>query len=228
MVLKKLALPLVKPGKSVYIICRKLWLLNVRLEGRRMMEERGMHIEARVTPEVFWEFALFDTFRLQKRARAPLLFALILLAFAAICFIQVGKLRGAALLGGVLSGVAVILPLVYIGSYVASVRRTCRQLEEAGCPVAYELRFLPDCVRVRTQGKQKDYPWKKLHAAWRLKHSIALYSAPRQAWLLPNTQDAGHERKLWEFICAELPEESCHDMRKADKPKTSTISVDIM
>lgn len=191
------------------------------------MEERGMHTEARITPEVFQEFAIFDTFRLQKRWRAPLLFALILLTFATICFTQVGKLRGAALLGGVLSGVAVILPMVYIGSYIASVRRTCKKLEEAGSPVAYELKFLSDCVRVKTQGKQKDFPWKKLHAAWRLNHSVALYFAPRQAWLLPNTQDAGHERKLWEFICAELPEESCHDLRKADKPKISATSVDI-
>ena len=172
-----------------------------------------MRVEARITPKVFREFALFDTFRRQRRYRAPLLFALILLAFAAVCFSQMGKLGGAALLGGVLAGVGVALPLVYIASYLASVRRTCRKLEQAGSPVAYELTLTGEGARVKAGGKERLYPWKKVHSAWRLKNSIALYVAERQAYLLPDTGDEGHETKLWKRISGALPDGSCRDLR---------------
>lgn len=178
------------------------------------MEERNMRVEARITPKVFREFALFDTFRRQKRHRAPLLFALILLAFAAICFSRIGKLDGAGLIGGVLATVGIALPLVYILSYLASVRRTCKKLEQAGSPLAYELLLTAEGVRVKAGGKEKAYPWQKLHSACRLKNSIALYVAERQAYLLPNTGDEGHEAKLWKRITDRLPAQSCLDLRK--------------
>ena len=173
-----------------------------------------MRVEARITPKVFQEFALFDTFRRQKRYRAPLLFMLILLAFAAVCFTQVGKLDSAALLGGVLAGIGIALPLVYVGSYIASVRRACKKLSQAGSPVAYELLLTGEGVRVTAGGKEKTYPWKKLHSACRLKNSIALYVAERQAYLMPDTGDPGHETKLWKRITDRLPPESCRDLRK--------------
>ncbi len=178
------------------------------------VEERNMRVEARITPKVFREFALFDTFRRQKRYRAPLLFMLILLAFAAVCFTQISRLESAGLLGGVLAGIAVALPAVYVFSYLASVRRTCKGLERAGSPVAYELLLTGEGVRVKAGGKEKEYPWKKLHSAYRLQRSIALYVAERQAYLMPNTGDEGHETKLWKRITEHFPAEKCRDLRK--------------
>ena len=178
------------------------------------LEERGMRIESKMTPRVFREFALFDTFRRQKRHRKPLLFSVILLAFAAVCFTQVGRVDSAGLLGGVLAAVGLGLPVVYIFSYLASVRRTCKRLEELGCPVVYEVRLLPSCVRVNLDGKEKDYPWKKLHFAYRLQRCVCVYINENQAYLLPNTGDAGHETKLWKLICSHLPEEKYKDLRK--------------
>lgn len=178
------------------------------------LEERNMRVDARITPKVFREFALYDTFRRQKRYRAPLLFMLILLAFAAVCFTQVGKLESAALLGGVLAGIGILLPLVYIGSYLASVRRTCKQLERADSPMAYALLLTQSGVRVNAGGKEREFPWKKLHSAARLQNSIALYVAEHQAFLMPNTGDEGHEAKLWKRITGRLPGESCRDLRK--------------
>ena len=178
------------------------------------MEARTMRVQSRITPEVFREFALFDTFRRQKRHRRPLLFVLIMLLFSAVCFTQIGKHDSAALLGGVLAVVGLGLPVVYILYYLNSVRKACRQLKAAGSPVAYELELMPAHVRAYAEGKHRDYPWKKIHGAYRIQKSICLFMNPRQAYLLPDTGDAGHEKKLWELICGHLSEDKCFDYRK--------------
>ena len=59
--------------------------LNLNLGVYAIMEARTMRVQSRITPEVFREFALFDTFRRQKRHRRPLMFMAIMLAFAAAC-----------------------------------------------------------------------------------------------------------------------------------------------
>ena len=178
------------------------------------MEARTMRVQSRITPEVFREFAMFDTFRRQKRHIRPLVFAAIFLCFSAVCFTQIGRHESAALLGGVLALIGLGLPAVYILSYMNSVRKSCANLKAAGSPVAYELELAPGHVRAYADGKQRDYPWKKLHGACRIDRCICLYVNPKQAYLLPDTGDAGHERKLWALIASHLPEEKCIDLRK--------------
>lgn len=177
------------------------------------MEARTMRVQSRITPEVFRNFALFDTFRRQKRHLRPLIFGIIMLLFAAVCFTQIGKHDNAALLGGVLAAVGLILPVVYIATYLNSVRKACAKLKAAGSPVAYELELAPAHVRVFAEGKQRDYPWKKIHGACRIRTCICLYMNPRQAYLLPDTGDEGHEKKLWALISDRMPEGKCVDLR---------------
>ena len=178
------------------------------------MEARTMRVQSRITPEVFREFALFDTFRRQKRHIRPLLFAGIMILFAAVCFTQVGRHESALLLGCVLAVIGVGLPVVYILYYLNSVRRECDKLKAAGSPVAYELELASAQVRAFAGGKQRDYSWKKIHGAYRIQRCICLYMTPRQAYLLPNTGDEGHEKKLWELITNHIPEDKCFDLRK--------------
>ena len=66
------------------------------------MKSGPLTLEARVTPEVFREFAFFDTFRRQKRWRGPALFALIMGGFAAVCFALRESREQAVLIGTVL------------------------------------------------------------------------------------------------------------------------------
>ena len=94
-------------------------------------------IPARITPEIFQEFAWFDMLRQQRRYRAPALFFLIMTAFAAVCFLASGRIRGAGLLGGVLLGVGLVLPLGWLLSFYLSVRAESRRLKLAQAPVAY-------------------------------------------------------------------------------------------
>ncbi|MCR5842738.1 MAG: hypothetical protein K6G66_02145, partial [Oscillospiraceae bacterium] len=96
-----------------------------------MSEEKrtgSMTIEGKIDRKTFRRFAMFDTFYVKKRWRSPALFALILSAFAAVCFMGRRTHEQAVLLGGVLLGVGLVLPLVWVGMYALSVSRQAKRM----------------------------------------------------------------------------------------------------
>lgn len=59
------------------------------------MAKKELLIPARITPDVFREFAVYDAMCRQKRWRGPLVFALVFVALSALCYTQAARLRGA-------------------------------------------------------------------------------------------------------------------------------------
>ena len=135
-------------------------------------------VQARITPEVFQEFAWFDLLRHQKRLRAPLLFTLVMAAFAGVCFLAAGRVRGAGLLGGVLLGVGLVLPLCWLLSFHLSVRGEAKKLKLAQAPVAYTLRLTAHGLEVSNEKENAQFPWEQLHRVCRLRRSVCLYVTP--------------------------------------------------
>lgn len=164
-------------------------------------------VEARVTPQVFQSFAWFDLLRRQKRWRAPCLFALIMAVFAGACFAL-----GGGLLGGVLLGVGLVLPLGWLLSFHLSVRAESKRLKLAESPVAYTLRLSEETLRATTPKETAEYPWEKLYRACRLKRCICLYATSSNAFLLPT--DGAEGDRLWDFIRTRLPAERVRDYRR--------------
>lgn len=168
------------------------------------MKSGPLALEARVTPEVFREFAFFDTFRRQKRWKGPALFALIMGGFAAVCFALRGSREQAALIGTVLLVVGLGLPAAYVLSFYLSVRRREKALKAAGCPVAYRLRLEEEGLAVRQGEKEERYPWGQVAAAWRLRRCLCVYVDERRAYLLP-PRDGEEGERLWAFLIEHLP-----------------------
>lgn len=139
------------------------------------MKSGPLTLEARVTPEVFREFAFFDTFRRQKRWRGPALFALIMGGFAAVCFALRESREQAVLIGTVLLVVGLGLPAAYVLSFYLSVRRREKALKAAGCPVAYRLRLEEEGLHVRQGEREERFPWEGMEGAWRLKRCLCVY-----------------------------------------------------
>ena len=163
-------------------------------------------VPARITPEVFQEFAWFDMLRWQRRYRAPAIFAVIMAAFSAVCFLMSGRTRGAELLGGVLLGAGLVLPLGWLLSFSLSVRAEAKRLRLAQAPVAYTLRLTSEGLTVTKEKEKATFSWEQLCRVCRLRRSICLYAAPRRAFLLP-TGDIPDPDALWREICGHLPEE---------------------
>lgn len=170
-------------------------------------------VPARITPKVFQEFAWFDILRQQRRYRAPVLFAAIMTVFAAVCFLVSGRVRGAGLLGGVLLGVGLVLPLGWLLSFHFSLRAESKRLELAQAPVAYTLRFADQGLTISKDQEQVEFSWDKLWKVCRLRRCLCLYAAPRQAFLLP-VEDIPDADELWQALCQKLPAEKRQDFSR--------------
>lgn len=168
---------------------------------------------------MFRDFAFFDVLQRQKRWRRPLLFAVILLAFAAVCFTQVGAREGAALLGGVLTAVGVGLPLVYFGMFFRSVSQQAKKMGLSSRRSVYRVELGPEGVRMWPAGQQDKaqpaaaHSWKDLYGAWRTDRAVYLYYSPAQAYLLPAEEIPGGAAGAWEVLEGHLPADKLHTVR---------------
>lgn len=167
-------------------------------------------VKAQITPEIFQEFAWFDMLRQQKRYRMPGIFFLIMAAFAGVCFLAGNGIRGAGLLGGVLLGVGLVLPLGWLLSFHLSIRAESKRLKLAQAPVAYTLHLTGKGLTVTTEREKAEYPWEQLYCACRLRRCICLYAGPRRAFLLPAKAGQDGDR-IWGEICGYLAEGKARD-----------------
>lgn len=172
-----------------------------------------LRIQAKITPEAFREQACFDALTRRKRYRSPLLFLLIMAAFALICFTQVGRRENALLLGCVLLGVGLGLPAVYFLSFFLSVRKNAKLLAKQAVPASYTVILTSGGVVIPVKEKDLTYPWEQVFYAYRLRHSTCLYVEKDRAFML-SLQDPETEQRLWAFICRMLPADKCFDRRK--------------
>lgn len=175
------------------------------------MERNTLLIQSRITPEVFREFALFDTMYRRKQYRRPLLFAAIMAAFACVCFAQQSRSDQAVLLGAVLLAVGLSLPTAYILFFLYSVHKKSKQLNLKDAPAAYTVTLSPERVVVTAGRERAEYAWKDLLYVYRIRHSTCLYVGANRAYLLP-ASDRREEDKLWALISERT--EKRRDLRK--------------
>lgn len=172
------------------------------------MERQTLTIPARIDAETFRRFALYDTFVRQGRWRNPALFAAILSASAAVCFLMRQRREGAALLGGVLLAVGLGLPAFYVLNYLWSVRRQGRRLDAS--QIAYTLHLREEGLLAVAGQERAEYAWDRLFLACRVQGCIYLYVNAQRAFLLP---DCGQSEAAWALVQEKLPEEKRRDRR---------------
>ena len=174
--------------------------------------EQPFRVQSKITPEIYREFTIFDTLRRQKRYKAPLLFALIMIGFSVVCFTQVGRRAQAGLLGGVLLTVGILLPAVYILTFLNSVNKKAKQLERVKNLPAYTVELSPERVTA-TAGKERlEYIWNDILYVYRLQRCIALFVAAGKAFVLPVGDDG--DDALWTLICEHIPESKRENLHK--------------
>ena len=173
--------------------------------------ERGeLFFPCMIDQNDFLRFALFDTFRMKKRWRPPVLFACMMSVFALICFTLLKSREQASLLGGVLLGIGLVLPLVWFFLYLASVKKEAKKLGLSKSKAAYCLVLGDTGIRIIHESEKAKYAWGSIHMAWRVKGCIYLYVLPTRAFLMPKLDDSD---EAWEIICRHLPDQKCKDLR---------------
>ena len=162
---------------------------------------KPLTISAKIDQKTFRRFAIYDTLVRKKGWRSPALFALIMTAFAAVCFLARGKREQATLLGGVLLGVGLILPLVWLGMFLASVRRQGKRSGLSPDTIQYLVTLSEEKIHVEKGKERADFQWKDAYLARRVKGCIYLYVSAARAFLLPDCEDSD---RAWALITEKL------------------------
>ena len=165
----------------------------------------------RLDEKTFKRFSRFDMFRLRKRWRRPVLFALILVAFAAVALLT-GKAQ-AGMIAAVLLVIGLGLPLVYVGSFLSQVNLQARRLKLDAPRLVYTVTLDFDGVRAVNELKKEDVQtvrWADTRAAFRKKDCFYLYVSPVRAYLLPFGQADAPDDAVWACLKAHMGDK-CRD-----------------
>ena len=175
-----------------------------------------LSIPVQLDTAMFRDFAAFDVLKRQKRWQRPLVFAVLMVAFAVICFTQVGVREGAAMVGTVLAVVGVGLPLIYFFMFFRSVNQQARKMGLTTPKDVYRVVLDEDGVRMWPAGQQDKeeaavrHPWDQIYAAWKTPGAIYLYINAAQAYLLPADQIPGGMEACWALLQTQLPATKLH------------------
>ena len=176
-------------------------------KGRKPLSIRQITIPVRLDAKTFRRFGWFDTFRLRRRWVRPAIFAAIMLAFAAVALFS--KRPQSGLIAGVLGGVGIVLPAVYVGSFLAQLNAQIR-LRKLDTPRrVYTVKLDFDGLRVsndqRKEGEQF-VKWQDAFAAYRAKDCVYLYVSPVKCFLLPDGQADVSDDELWDYLTKRMGE----------------------
>ena len=173
-------------------------------------QKEEIMIPATIDSRDFLRFALFDTFRMKKRWKTPLLFTCIMSAFSAVCFAARRTHEQAVLLGTVLLAVGLVLPLVWFLLYVSSVKAEGKKRKLSRAKTQYGSFLSKKELKVVRDQEEAVFTWGDLHMACCVQGCIYLYVSPARAFLLPDCDDSD---AAWELITSCLPKEKLRDLR---------------
>lgn len=180
------------------------------MSGPKKDQKPLFTIPANLDRHDFVQFALFNTFRLKKRWKSPLIFFCIMAAFAAVCFAVRKTHDQAVLLGTVLLSVGLVLPAAWFLMFLSSVRAEAKKHGLSKTKAQYFTLLSRDSFKVIRDKDEAAFSWADLYMAYRVKGCIYLYANADRAYLLPDCEDSD---AAWDLICSRLPEEKKKDLR---------------
>lgn len=166
-------------------------------------------VPVKLDARTFKRFSRFDALRLRKRWVRPVVFALILIAFAVIALVS-GKAQ-AGLIAAVLLAVGLGLPLVYFGTFLSQVNLQAARFRLDKPRPVYTVTLNADGVGVTNDQKAEEavhVPWKDAQAAFRVKGCIYLYVNAAKAFLLPDGQCDASPDEVWAYLVKHMGEKA--------------------
>lgn len=166
-------------------------------------------IPVRLDAKTFRRFSRFDTLRLRKRWVRPVVFALILAAFAVVALLSRREQSG--MIAAVLLVVGLGLPLVYFGTFFSQVNLQVSRFGLDKPKRVYTVTLNADGVGVTNDRKQEEavqLPWKEVQAAFRVKGCIYIYANAVRAFLLPDGQGDTDPDVLWGYLVKHMGEKA--------------------
>lgn len=167
------------------------------------MEDSAITVCVKIDAKLFRDFAVFDAFRVKQRWKLPILFALIMLGFAVLCFSRYKTAEQAIFIGTVLLAVGFGLPVIYFVNFFKSIHTQIRKLGLATPQPVYTVTLTdaPDGIQVVAKnGDTAQYEWNKIHGIYHGKNCIYLYAQSSRAYLLPDRDVADKSEELCNLL----------------------------
>ena len=171
-------------------------------------------IRVRLDEKTFRRYLNFDTFRLKRRWFWPVMAAMICLTAA--LFFLLFRPGTADTLAGILTGLAIGIPMVCFGLYFIQLQVQVSAMKLKEHPEIYSLWLREEHVRVVSAGRPEapaDLYWNQFYAAYRRSDCIYLYVNPQRAFLLPEGQASVSSEDLWDFIRKSMSSGRCLSVR---------------
>ena len=175
-----------------------------------MDSAKEITIPVRLDEKTFRRFARFDMFILRKKWIRPLIFSLILIAFAFLALTLRKEQSG--LIAAVLLAVGIGLPLVYIGTFLSQVNTQALRAKLKPARLVYTVTLREEGIRVINNQKKEDpleTGWSSVQRAFLRKGCIYLYVTAAKAFLLPDGQANVSDREVRDFLVRYLGAEKC-------------------
>ena len=168
--------------------------------------EKRIVISVMLDAKTFRRFAFFDAFAVKKRGRKPILFSLILLAFAAAALWLRKEQSG--MIAAVLLVIGLGLPILYIGTFISQLNLQAERFKLGKGRKVYTVTLENGGVTVHNlqQGEEDLHlPWNDVWRAYRRKDCVYLYASPAKAFLLPAGQADAPDQAIAEVLREKLP-----------------------
>lgn len=179
---------------------------------------QSFEIPVHLNSKLFRQFAIFDGIKRTKRLRGLFAFSALTISAGALAFfLGEGVEEGASTLVIILVGIGVLLPVLYLGTFMRSIRYQIRRfgLDKGRHVYTLNLSPQPDGIKIQGDGEEVAHAWKDIFALYRLDGCMYLYVHPRQAFLLPEVQITAGAENLWTMLKQQIASEKVFDQRKS-------------
>ncbi len=167
-------------------------------------------IPVKLDEKTFRRFARFDMFTLRKKWVRPLIFFLLLTAFAVIALLT--KKEQSGLIAAVLLAVGLGLPVVYVGTFLSQVNMQAMRQRLDPPRAVYTVRLAEEGIEAENRQKKEDplrLSWRETQRAFRVKGCVYLYVSPVRAFLLPDGQADASDAQVWEYLVQHMGADRC-------------------
>ncbi len=167
-------------------------------------------IPVKLDEKTFKRFARFDMFVLRRHWVRPLIFSLLLGAFAIVAVLLRKEQSG--LIAAVLLTVGLGLPLVYFGTFLSQVNMQAMRQRLDPPRAVYTVRLTEQGVEAENEQKKEEplrLSWRETQRAFRAKGCIYLYVSPVKAFLLPDGQADASDTQLWKYLVQHMGADKC-------------------
>lgn len=156
-------------------------------------------IHTKVTPEIYRNFAKFETFTLRKRWIFPLFIACNFLLLAGIFYMAKN-----GLVSNILAVVSVIfgigIPIIYFRTFARIIRDNTHNAPYDAVIDSYMVSLTDEGVEFYSETEQAECTWEQLFAAYCLSNCIVLCPA-KGNYFLVTEPDPKRFQTIWDYIC---------------------------